>query len=230
MKPAASVQPVSEAPRQPDSEETHNVQELHAPILREQAEPRDGLEPIPSWLTLVFGAIVFWGGFYLASYNGGFLSDVYDEQRFGAVTSAGKSEAPVDPLVVGKRLYAANCAACHQPTGLGVSGQFPPLAGSEWVLGEPAVLQLILLQGLQGPVSVKDQSYNGNMPAFSGRLNDDQLAAVLSYIRQEWGNAADPISPSSVADIRKATSQRSAPWVVEELKATASALAAPEQP
>ncbi len=230
MNPEVSVQPVSEAPAQLDREETHNVQELHAPILREQAEPRDGLEPIPSWLTLVFGAIVFWGGFYLASFNGGFLPNVYDEHRSGAETDAVESATPTDPLLLGKRLYSANCAACHQPTGLGVSGQFPPLAGSEWVLGDAAVLQRILLQGLQGPMSVKDQLYNGNMPAFGGRLNDDQLAAVLSYIRQEWGNAADSISPSSVSDIRKATSQRSAPWVVEELKASASAPVTTEQP
>jgi len=178
----------------------------------------------------VFGAIVFWGGYYLANNNGGFDSGVYDEQRIGPDTSAVESAKPADPLVLGKRLYSANCVACHQPTGLGVSGQFPPLAGSEWVLGDPAVLQRILLQGLQGPVSVKDQLYNGNMPAFSSRLDDDQLAAVLSYIRQEWGNAADPISPSSLADIRKATAQRSAPWVVEELKASASAPVATEQP
>jgi len=230
MNPVTSQQRASEAPVHSDSEERHNVQELHAPILREQAEPRDGFEPIPSWLTLVFAAIVFWGGYYLASYNGGFRSSVYDEQRIGAETSAVETAKPADPLVLGKRLYTANCVACHQPGGLGVSGQFPPLADSEWVIGEPAVLNRILLQGLQGPLSVKGQSYNGNMPAFSARLNDDQLAAVLSYIRQEWGNAADPILPSSVADIRKATSQRSTPWVAEELKASASAPVATEQP
>jgi mono/diheme cytochrome c family protein len=230
MKPVTTAQPASKAPAQADIEDEHNVLALHAPILREQAEPRDGLEPIPSWLTIVFGVIIFWGGYYLASYNGGFLADVYDERRFGAVPSADKSIAPVDPLVLGKRLYVANCAACHQPSGLGLSGQFPPLAGSEWVVGDTTVLQKILLQGLQGPVSVKGQSYNGNMPAFGARLNDDQLASVLSYIRQEWGNAADPISPSSVADIRKATSQRSTPWVAEELNAGISALDAPPEP
>jgi mono/diheme cytochrome c family protein len=229
MKPVAAEQSVSEGPTLSEIEDEHNVLELHASILREQAEPRDGFEPIPTWLTLVFGTIIFWGGFYLASYSGGFLPDVYDERRIGAVSSAGKTEAPVDPLVLGKRLYVANCAACHQPTGLGVSGQFPPLADSEWVLGDPTVLQLILLQGLQGPVSVKGQSYNGNMPAFGARLNDDQLAAVLSFIRQEWGNAADPILPTSVADIRKATSQRSNPWVAEELEAAASTLVTSEQ-
>src|SRR5581483_3749710 len=102
----------------------------------------------------------------------GFRADVYDEQRSSGETSPDRPPAPADPLVVGRRLYTANCAACHQPTGLGVSGQFPPLAGSEWVGGEPAVLTRILLQGLQGPLLVSGQSYNGNMPAFGARLND----------------------------------------------------------
>lgn len=230
MNPVVSQPAASGVPAQPDIEEQHNVQELHAPILREQAEPRDGFEPIPPWLTLLFGAVVFWGGYYLASYNGGFRPDVYNEQRTEGGTAPSNPAAGADPLVLGKRLYTANCAACHQPTGLGVSGQFPPLAGSEWVLGEPAMLKRILLQGLQGPLRVKGQSYNGNMPAFSTRLNDDQLAAVLSYIRQEWGNVAEPISPASIADIRKVVPQRTAAWTEAELKATPPDPLPPEKP
>ncbi len=64
-----------------DDLEMEDVHHLHAPIMREQAEPRDGFEPIPLWLTIFYGVIVFWGGYYLASYNGGFQPDVYNERR-----------------------------------------------------------------------------------------------------------------------------------------------------
>jgi len=218
MKHAATMLSIDKATPQLDIGENHNVLDLHAAILREQAEPRDGFEPIPAWLTFVFGAIIFWGGYYLASFNGGFRVTEYDERRNGASDSLAKSAAPIDPVVLGKRLYTANCAACHQPTGLGVSGQFPPLADSEWVLGEPAMLKNILLHGLQGPLKVKGQSYNGNMPAFGARLSDDQLSLVLSYIRQEWGNAAAAIPPESIAAQRTAFAQRTNPWSESELK------------
>ena len=214
---------------QPDRDENHNVLDLHAAILREQAEPRDGFEPIPLWLTFVFGAIIFWAGYYLASFNGGFRVTEYDERRTGAGESLAKSATPPDPLVLGKRLYTANCAACHQPTGLGVSGQFPPLAESEWVVGEPAMLKSILLHGLQGPVKVKGQTYNGNMPAFGARLSDDQLSLVLTFIRQGWGNAAGPITPESIASPRKAFRDRTNAWSESELKALPPDTVAPEK-
>ena len=229
MKHPATASSAGKLTPQPDIDENHNVLDLHAAILREQAEPRDGFEPIPSWLTFVFGAIIFWGGYYFASFNGGFLVTEYDERRTGASDSLAQSTTPVDPLALGKRLYTANCAACHQPTGLGVSGQFPPLADSEWVLGEPAVLKSILLHGLQGPLKVKGQSYNGNMPAFGARLRDDQLSLVLSYIRQEWGNAAGPIPPESIAAPRKAFAQRTNPWSESELKTLPPDAVAPEK-
>ena len=65
-----------------DAQETPDVHYLHAPIMREQAEPRDGREPVPLWLTVFYGIVVFWAGYYLASYNGGFQPDVYDEHNF----------------------------------------------------------------------------------------------------------------------------------------------------
>jgi mono/diheme cytochrome c family protein len=212
------------APAQPEfspPEETReevDIQQMHAPILREQAEPREGFEPInPSW-TIVFGVIVFGSGFYLATYSGDFRGDVYNENRVaGAAEQAAK---PVDPLVLGKRLFNGKCAACHQPDGKGRPGQFPPLAGSDWLLGPPEVPVRILLYGLQGDVTVSGQSFNGNMPAFGAQLKDEQIAAVLSYVRQEWGNQAAPVSADVVAQLRKGD-QRKQPWTAAELKAVA---------
>ncbi len=199
-----------------EQREMHDVQEMHAPIMREKADPRDGFEPVPLWLTLIFGGIVFWAGYYLASYSGNFNSNIYDENRSNPSSVANEDES-IDPIVLGKRLYTANCVACHQNSGLGVAGQFPPLAGSQWVTGDQGKLIRVLLHGLQGPVTVKGSLYNGNMPAFGQKLNDEKLAAVLTYIRQEWGNEAFSLSSEDIKSVREKTSQRSMPWTEAEL-------------
>ena len=199
-----------------DTLEMEDVHYLHAPIMREQAEPRDGFEPIPMWLTVFYGLIVFWGGYYLASYSGGFQPDVYNERRLPRMASGEPAEP--DPLKRGQRLFTVNCSACHQSTGEGVKGQFPPLAGSEWVVGDYGRLVRILLHGLQGPIEVRGEAYNGNMPAFGNKLDDSQLSMVLTYIRQAWENAAAPISKEVIAQIRTEDPQSRPAWTAAELR------------
>ena len=99
-----------------------------------------------------------------------------------------------------------------QATGEGQPGNIPPLKGSDWVMGSKAHLARILLHGINGPLTVNGQPYNGNMPAFGTKLKDDQIAAVLTYIRQEWGNQADPLSPADVTAARDATKSKTGPW------------------
>jgi mono/diheme cytochrome c family protein len=116
-------------------------------------------------------------------------------------------------------------------------GQFPPLVGSEWVVGGDWVadnhLVSILLHGMQGAVQVKGVTYNNAMPPWK-QLKDDQIAAVLTYIRSEWGNAAAPISPEYVKSMRDKTTARTEPWSQKELKAmpaeSAGTSAAPAAP
>ncbi len=205
---------------QADSDpETSDIHSMHAPIMREKIEPRDGHEPIPLWLVAMFGILLFWGGWYLAQYSGGWRADILDphpEARFAHLAGGGEPEQ-VDPFVLGEKLYKANCVSCHQAQGQGVANQYPPLAGSEWVLEHPQRLKRILLQGLEGPIVVMGNSYNGNMPAFGQRLDDENIGAVLTYIRQAWENEASAISPESVAATRTATQDRTAPWSAEEL-------------
>jgi mono/diheme cytochrome c family protein len=94
------------------------------------------------------------------------------------------------------------------------------LAGSEWVLEEnPAKIIRIVLHGFAGPMTVKDQPFNGSMFPFRDLLADDEIAAVLTFIRQEWGNKAPPVKPEDVKAIRAATTDRSAQWSEAELKA-----------
>jgi len=198
-----------------------NVQALHAPIMRELAEPRDGYEAInPGW-TIAFGVLLFWGGYYLSAYSGDFRSDVFDERRHA---DAGRKaeQKPPDPLVIGRRTFAGRCSNCHQMDGNGRPGQFPPLAGSEWIHGPPEILCRIVLNGVQGEVTARGVKINGNMPAFNtgpSQMNDEQAAAVLSYIRQEWGNSAPAITAEQVAAVRKETVTRTGPWTEAELKA-----------
>ncbi|MCS7063264.1 MAG: cytochrome c [Methylacidiphilales bacterium] len=204
--------------------EDTDVEKIHAAILREKQEPQDGLEPLPLWLVLLFSIIIFWGGGYLFFYSGGFKHDVYDEKliTWGPVTATA-TQKTIDPIAIGKRLYTANCAACHQATGLGLAGQYPPLADSEYVLGRDGWgtnhLIKLVLNGLEGPITVKGQPYNGNMPAQKDILKDEQIAHILTYIRQEWGNNAPPITPQQVAAIRAEVGNRRAPWTLNELRA-----------
>jgi mono/diheme cytochrome c family protein len=199
-----------------------NVRDVHGAILREKDDPRDGYEPIPLWLVSFFMAIVFWGGAYLAFNSGGFESTVFNPSQVSWAGGGGAAKAAPDPKVVGKRLFTANCVACHQATGQGVAGQFPSLVGSEWVLTEgwhgDNHLISILLHGLQGPIQVKGETYNGAMPPWK-QLKDDQIAAILTYIRSEWGNAASSISAEQVAKMRAETAAKTEPYTQNELKA-----------
>ena len=220
------------------SNQTGEKSSIPAPVLRENPEPTSSNAPIPLALTSVFFVIIFLAGIYLALNSGGFRSDVFSPKLVSwSGGGAGGVAAPVDPKVVGKRIYTQNCVVCHQTSGLGMPGQFPPLVGSEWVVGGDWVadnhLVSILLHGMQGAVQVKGVTYNNAMPPWK-QLKDDQIAAVLTYIRSEWGNAAAPISPEYVKSMRDKTTARTEPWSQKELKAmpaeSAGTRAAPAAP
>lgn len=196
-----------------------NVREVHGTIMREQMEPCDSYAPIPLWVVILFGCMLSWAGAYLTYYSGGFESTVFNRYQRGPVSAAPKG--PPDPMVLGKRVFTANCAACHQPTGLGVPGAFPPLAGSEWVEsadwhGDNHLVRVVL-HGLQGPVEVKGATFNGVMPPWQ-QLKDEEIAAVLTYVRNEWGNSAPPITPEQVAKIRAETAGHPQPFTEADLK------------
>lgn len=118
----------------------------------------------------------------------------------------------------GARIYAATCRACHQVTGLGMPNQFPPLVGSEWVLGSEERFVMIVLHGLVGEIEVEGETFNGAMPALGQTFTDADLAAVASYVRQSWGNKAAPIATATVTRVRQAQAARMRPWTVAELQ------------
>ena len=116
----------------------------------------------------------------------------------------------------GKQFYTFTCAACHQGHGRGQAGVAPPLVDSDWVLKSDERLVRIVLQGLVGPINVNGQKHDLEMPALVG-FNDDQVAAILTYIRREWDHRGEPITPDKVSSIRAATSERIDPWTEPEL-------------
>ncbi|MCU0795950.1 MAG: GDSL-type esterase/lipase family protein [Akkermansiaceae bacterium] len=104
-----------------------------------------------------------------------------------------------------------HCITCHQPDGKGLPpAGFPPLAKSPWVTGDPVRLTKLTLHGLMGPLELDGVKYPGQVPMtpFGGLLNDEEVASVLTYVRNHFGNEAPAITPAQVAEVRKATGTR----------------------
>lgn len=98
-------------------------------------------------------------------------------------------------------LYDRHCGACHGTDGQGM-GRFPPLAGSEWVTGGEETLILIVLHGMEGPIEVAGEEYDDVMPPLGGRLSDEEIASILTYLRSSFGHDASEIDVETVNDVR----------------------------
>lgn len=117
----------------------------------------------------------------------------------------------------GKALYAAICGACHQPTGAGLAGLAPPLLNSEWALGPVDRPIRIVLQGLTGKIEVGATTWQLEMPGL-GALSDQDVAAVLTYVRREWEHSAPAVSSADVTRVRSLAGERTNAWTAEELR------------
>ncbi|MBP7326694.1 cytochrome c [Diaphorobacter limosus] len=174
---------------------------------RENEDPEEAVRPMPVAALLVAAGMVVWAVVYILSTEPLTLSQFGDQRTraelSGPVAAAGGA-------VDGKALYAAQCAACHQASGTGLPGVFPPLDGSEWVQGEPRVLANILLHGITGEITVKGNKYQGAMPAFP-QLSDAELAGIASFIRGNWSNKAEPLQAELFAKER-ADGSRTTPF------------------
>jgi mono/diheme cytochrome c family protein/glucose/arabinose dehydrogenase len=132
-----------------------------------------------------------------------------------APTGPKLSAADMKQFEAGKAMYETVCLPCHQPHGLGQEGLAPPLVGSEWLQYEERLARIVL-NGLRGPITVKSQPFELDMPGL-GILEDEQLAAVLTYIRNEWGNSYPPVGTNTLKRVRDQTADRSDAWTQEEL-------------
>ena len=176
---------------------------------REHPEPfeRDAAAPLALLLFIVL--LCLCGAGYIL------LQERGDPARLGDHRTAAllRAQAPAaSGAPDGAALYTARCAACHQAGGGGLPGVFPPLAGSEWVTGEPGRLARIVLVGVGGTLTVKGHAYSGQMPAFRDQMSDVELSAILSHVRAAFGNGAAGIDAATVAAQRRAQAARTSPW------------------
>ena len=125
-------------------------------------------------------------------------------------------KASDDQMKRGAAVYARTCIACHQPTGMGLPPVFPPIANAPIVVGNPELPIKFILQGLMGPITVNGTTYNSMMPPVAG-VTDADVADVLTYVRQSFGNKGNPVSADQVKAVRAATAGRTAMWTTAEL-------------
>ncbi len=188
---------------------------------REHADPSERVQPIPLLAAAVTLVMVLFGAGYVLFSDPFGNAELGDRRTIADLSAAKAGAAGTAGSVDGKALYTANCVACHQATGKGLPGVFPPLDASEWVKGDQRILINILLHGISGEIEVLGTTYKGMMPSFK-QLGDAELAAVASHIRSQWSNTANAITAEQVAEERKA-SPRNAPFAGGvELKALAA--------
>ena len=189
-------------------------QQPSRPQQREHGEPSEGNLPVPPAVFVWIAILLAWGvGYYLKDVGTPMLGG---DSRTATPPAAGVETGPAD----GAAIFRARCVPCHQSEGQGGPGSFPPLAASEWVLvDDPAVPVAIVHDGLTGEIEVAGSTFDGTMPPFGAMLSAEEIAAVLTYVRGEWGNAADPIEPE-VVERHSDRFEARGPWSVDELRST----------
>lgn len=188
----------------PDLDDTTNVNADAAAAQRENHMFTEGAEPLSLWIILGSAIVVLIGGGVL--FGGG----VFDYENFvkkdyvrakpddGGAGGLAPKPALDAYLRVGKKVYDS-CSGCHQSDGQG-NAAYPPLAGSEWVTGPSLKPAMIILAGLHEPITVKGKQYNGNMPPMGSGMDAKQLAGVLNYIRNSFGNSSENIITTEMAE------------------------------
>jgi mono/diheme cytochrome c family protein len=162
-------------------------------------------EPMPVWLYIICGLALFLAGSSFTGFEV-YGRNMLDQGPGGPIASnVAPPAAPPTAAELGKSLYNGNCANCHQTSGEGQPGSYPPLAGSEWVLGNKKRLAAIMLAGASGPITVKGGSFGTQvMPGWAGVFTDEKLADITTYLRATWGNSANPVTPEEIAAARSA--------------------------
>jgi nitrite reductase (NO-forming) len=148
----------------------------------------------------------------LAVYSGKEVDSVYlaDMAATGGEIASATASAQAGELTLeqqiaaGERLFQGTCSTCHQANGAGLPQVFPPLAGSDYLMADKARSIGIVLNGLTGPITVNGADYNSVMPPMR-QLNDDEVAHILTYVRNTWGNQGEAVTSAEVAAVRAST-------------------------
>ena len=207
------------APAKFDGMKDDDMVEIHSNLGREKHPPTKGFLVAPLIFVFVFGCLIFVCSIQLAHSTNPF--QVHPPQEIVELTEEEKEALRLErKLDSGKKIFTSKCASCHQPNGLGIATQYPPLAGSEWVSANPELITKIILKGLKGEITVKGEKY-GTSPAanmVAVPINDREIANVSTYVRNAWGNSASEVFESDVADIRRNTAGQNEQWIGEALQ------------
>ncbi len=184
-------------------------------------EPTATRSAAPMWIIVVTLALLFAGGLFLDRHSGWFNKQVYPPyQSAEQLESFQPKSGEAVRITRGKAVYENVCGICHGSDGAGKPNQFPPLAGSEWVIGKGhSRLIRIPLAGMAGPVKVNGKDWNLNMAPMGAALPDEDVAAVLTYIRSAWGNKAEAVPAEDVKKIRAEIGKSPQPYTGEQLLA-----------
>jgi len=157
--------------------------------------------PIPTWAWVLFLIVAAWGMWFVATDYRAYRESTVAAARASTQAPPASSAASIvsQPVAaLGKQVYENKCAACHQLTGEGLPGVFPPLKGSAVVTApDPTEHIRTVLRGLSGK-TIGGMAYASAMPAFADQLTDEEIAAVLTHERTSWGQQARPVKPEDV--------------------------------
>ena len=161
--------------------------------------------PIPTWAWVLALVVVAWAMWYSAM-----EFQEYRQRNLAAGQPTGQSAAPAAGstvsqatwAILGEQVFGNKCSTCHQVSGMGVAGVFPPLAGDAVVTAKDSAEHIrIVLRGRQGQ-AIGGVAYPSPMPAFIDQLTDDEIAAVINHERTSWGNKGPLVTPKDVAALR----------------------------
>ena len=185
-------------------------------LANEKKEPIEGSSLKFINVPIVLLALLLgFGVTYLALRTNKVTMEEGDSRTVTVAAPKPEIEGELGLMAKGKQIFTTTCQACHQASGVGIPSVFPPLAGSEWVKGSPKRMVAIVLHGIQSDITVEGQKFQGVMPPFKSQLHPEDIAAVVSYVRQSFGNTAGVISADLVKQVVKETESRTASWAGE---------------
>ena len=192
----------------------------HVELSKTKHEPTKNFLVAPLIFVFVFGCLIFVCSIQLSLTTNSF--QLHPPVEVVELTAEEKEALRLERKITsGEKIFAARCASCHQANGLGIEGQFPPLAASEWVTADAGVITNVILKGLKGEIVVNGKTYGTsaavNMAAVP--ITDREIANVSTYVRQAWGNSAPEVTEDLVSELRSEYSTKQDQWVGDELRA-----------
>jgi len=191
----------------------------HVELSKNKHEPTKNFLVAPLVFVFVFGCLIFICSIQLAHSTNSF--QLHPPVEVVELTAEEKEILRLERKIgSGEKIFAARCASCHQANGMGIEGQFPPLANSEWVSADAKVIANIILKGLKGEILVNGKKYGTsaavNMAAVP--ITDREIANVSTYVRQAWGNSSSEVSEEIVSQVRTEHASKQDQWVGDELR------------